>query len=86
MRFLISLGLVFLLAQQCVAPPVTKEKSTSEDDKKDDDLDHESENGTVAVEYHRYLQEVLQVIESDPVFVAKLQNASEDAIKVRWII
>jgi len=34
------------------------------------------------MEYHRYLKEVVQALESDPEFRAKLEKAHEDDIRV----
>lgn len=37
------------------------------------------------MEYHRYLKEVVQALESDPEFRAKLEKADEDDIRVSLI-
>lgn len=34
------------------------------------------------MEYHRYLREVVQVLESDPKFREKLESADEEDIRV----
>lgn len=38
------------------------------------------------MEYHRYLKEVVQVLESDPEFRDKLEKAKEADIRVNYII
>lgn len=38
------------------------------------------------MEYHRYLKEVVQALESDPEFRAKLEKANEDDIRVSLIL
>jgi len=37
------------------------------------------------MEYHRYLKEVIQALERDPEFRAKLENAKEEDIRVNLI-
>ncbi|XP_043286653.1 nucleobindin-2 isoform X2 [Venturia canescens] len=80
MRPLILFGLLILAVQQSVAPPVTKEKSESEDGKKDENSNYE-DDGMDKVLYSRYLKEVLEVLEGDEDFRAKLQNATEEEIR-----
>lgn len=59
----------------CVAPPVTQNK-----DKKDENS--EDVNGLEDyMEYHRYLKEVVNALESDPEFRKKLEQANENEIK-----
>lgn len=56
-------------------PPVREEKKEPlENDTKNQDWD-------LGIEYNRYLQEVVQVLESDPEFRKKLENADVDAIR-----
>ena len=57
-------------------PPVREEKlkQPSENETKNADWD-------LGIEYNRYLQEVVQVLESDPDFRKKLENADVDAIR-----
>lgn len=56
----------------CGAPPVTKDKKETEEQPVDD-LQH--------MEYHRYLREVVDALESDPEFRKKLDSAKEEDIK-----
>ena len=63
------------LISLCQARPPTRQK-----------VDKPSQNETAAdwdlgIEYNRYLQEVVQVLESDPEFRKKLENADTDAIR-----
>lgn len=44
------------------------------------------ENTEYQMEYHRYLKEVVQALESDPEFRAKLEKANEDDIRVSLIL
>ena len=37
------------------------------------------------IEYNKYLQEVVNVLESDPVFAEKLQKAAESDIRVCFV-
>ncbi|CAG9763399.1 unnamed protein product [Ceutorhynchus assimilis] len=71
------LGILTLLLalQNCFAPPVTQEKKETED--------ANSEYGGLEdyMEYHRYLKEVVNALESDPDFRVKLEKANESEIK-----
>lgn len=65
------------ILQTCFAPPVTQQKP--ETDKQEPD----SEYGGLEdyMEYHRYLKEVVNTLESDPDFRQKLEKADESEIK-----
>ncbi|XP_026727800.1 nucleobindin-2 isoform X1 [Trichoplusia ni] len=56
------------------APPVTPDKSTEHDSEVKDDLEE-------YMEYHRYLKEVVQALESDPDFRERLEKADEEDVR-----
>lgn len=67
--------LTLVLLQSCYAPPVTqneaqKNKNSEEKDGLEDYM-----------EYHRYLREVVNALESDPQFREKLEKANENDIR-----
>lgn len=70
----LSLFCLLLALQGCFAPPVTQNK---EEEKSDEP----SENLEDYMEYHRYLREVVNALESDPEFRQKLEKATEDDIR-----
>ncbi|XP_012526825.1 nucleobindin-2 isoform X3 [Monomorium pharaonis] len=78
MQYLLPLCLVVLIIQTSIAPPVEKKKEDNKDKEhevyNDEDLD---KYGEYQLEYHRYLKEVVQALESDPEFRAKLEKANE---------
>lgn len=66
---------IILTLQVCYAPPVTQNKKEGESEESDI-------NGLEDyMEYHRYLKEVVNALESDPDFRAKLEKADEKDIK-----
>ncbi|KAK2588025.1 hypothetical protein KPH14_004099 [Odynerus spinipes] len=70
-----SLILCSLLVQISVAPPVTKDKAEENAEQ------HEGkENDMEVMEYHRYLNEIISTLESDPDFREKLVKAAEHDI------
>lgn len=74
MRLLLPV-LVIALLQVCYAPPVSqtnKHEATSE---------NETDGLQDYMEYHRYLREVVNALESDPEFRQKLEKANEEDIK-----
>lgn len=72
---LLKLLLLIVTVQICYAPPVTQNKKEGEHDESDI-------NGLEDyMEYHRYLKEVVNALESDPDFRAKLEKADEKDIK-----
>ncbi|XP_035721862.1 nucleobindin-2-like [Vespa mandarinia] len=73
MYWSLSFILCGLLVQTIVAPPVTKDKANEEHKEKD----HEP----AVMEYHRYLKEVVDALESDPEFRSKLEKAQEEDIR-----
>lgn len=73
MRITLILGLVVLVAQRSVAPPVLKKQEEVP-------VEH-SEDETNDLEYGRYLKEVAEVLETDPVFSEKLLSAKEKEIR-----
>ncbi|KAJ8737754.1 hypothetical protein PYW08_000349 [Mythimna loreyi] len=56
------------------APPVTPDKSNEQDSEVKDDLEE-------YMEYHRYLKEVVQALESDPDFRERLEKADEEDVR-----
>lgn len=73
MKTCILLSLTLLL-QTCFAPPVTQTKQENEPDSGYGGLED-------YMEYHRYLKEVVNALESDPDFRVKLEKADENEIK-----
>lgn len=82
MRGLIISALAVLAVQQCVAPPVTQTKDEEKD--KEHTVEEDPKDTENAMEYHRYLDEVVQALESDPEFRKKLEKADEADIRVRF--
>ncbi|KAL0118356.1 hypothetical protein PUN28_009180 [Cardiocondyla obscurior] len=80
MRYLPGLFLVVLIIQISVAPPVEK-KDEGYKDKENEVDDSDYANPEYQMEYHRYLKEVVQALESDPEFRVKLEKASEEDIR-----
>lgn len=64
-----------LTLQVCYAPPVTEKKKESESN------DSEINGLEDYMEYHRYLKEIVNALESDPDFRSKLEKADEKDIK-----
>lgn len=64
---------ICLIIQVCYAPPVTQ--------KKEEEHDSEVNGLEDYMEYHRYLKEVVNALESDPDFRAKLEKADESEIR-----
>ncbi|KAG5886573.1 hypothetical protein JTB14_011285 [Gonioctena quinquepunctata] len=62
--------LVFII--KCFAPPVSQTMKGCNED---------FDMGILELEFDRYLKEVVQTLESDPVFRLKLENADESEIK-----
>ncbi|XP_068619280.1 nucleobindin-2-like isoform X2 [Battus philenor] len=56
------------------APPVSQDKSKEQDSEIKDDLEE-------YMEYHRYLKEVVQTLESDPDFRERLEKAEEEDVR-----
>lgn len=63
------------------ALPVTK---TKKDEKKEETSTPESPDVETALEYERYLKEVVEALESDPEFRKKLDKAPEADIRVGY--
>ncbi|KAJ8737062.1 hypothetical protein PYW07_000333 [Mythimna separata] len=67
--------LFLLMILHCsYAPPVTPDKSNEQDSEVKDDLEE-------YMEYHRYLKEVVQALESDPDFRERLEKADEEDVR-----
>ncbi|KAL6256204.1 hypothetical protein P5V15_012320 [Pogonomyrmex californicus] len=83
MQYLLPLFLVALIIQTSVAPPVTQEKKDGDHKDKENEVDDSDDlgNAEYQMEYHRYLKEVIQALESDPEFRAKLEKANENDIR-----
>ncbi|TGZ32754.1 nucleobindin-2 isoform X1 [Temnothorax longispinosus] len=83
MQYLLPLVLVVLIIQTSVAPPVEKKKKEEDHNDKENEVDDSEDlgNAEYQMEYHRYLKEVVQALESDPEFREKLEKAHEDDIR-----
>ncbi|XP_018047339.1 PREDICTED: nucleobindin-2 isoform X1 [Atta colombica] len=80
MRYLL-LFLVVLIIQTSIAPPVEKKNEDHKDKENEIDDSDDLGNPEFQMEYHRYLKEVIQALERDPEFRAKLENAKEEDIR-----
>jgi len=69
--------LVLALAQCIVGPPVDKKVAEAEGGPKQ----NETQDWNLGLEYNKYLQEVVQILESDPEFRKKLETAKVDEIR-----
>lgn len=65
--------LIFAVLHVCYAPPVTQNKEKPKEGESDGLEDY--------MEYHRYLREVVNALESDPEFRQKLEKANEEDIR-----
>ncbi|CAB3369427.1 Hypothetical predicted protein [Cloeon dipterum] len=72
MRILVLSLVLVNIVQVVVGPPVTANKK-GEGDKKDEE--QKGADWDIGLEYNRYLQEVVQALESDPEFREKLEKA-----------
>ncbi|XP_065348786.1 nucleobindin-2 isoform X2 [Cloeon dipterum] len=72
MRILVLSLVLVNIVQVVVGPPVTANKK-GEADKKDEE--QKGADWDIGLEYNRYLQEVVQALESDPEFREKLEKA-----------
>ncbi|CAF1173210.1 unnamed protein product [Rotaria sordida] len=79
MRITISILSIFFLIITIGAPPVVEKanKDKQNADSKEDNSDELLND----LEYGRYLKEVVEILENDPEFKKKLENASEHDIK-----
>nr|XP_026500798.1 nucleobindin-2 isoform X7 [Vanessa tameamea] len=73
MRLCITIFILVALLHCSYAPPVTPEKKDQDSDLVDDVAEY--------TEYHRYLQEVVQALESDADFRERLEKADEDDVR-----
>lgn len=77
MQKVIGITLFLVVLQTCFAPPVTQNKKDAGTTEEDSNI-----NGLEDyMEYHRYLKEVVNALESDPDFRQKLEKADENEIK-----
>ncbi|XP_047040824.1 nucleobindin-2-like isoform X2 [Helicoverpa zea] len=74
MRWLSSILCLLVILHCSYAPPVTPDKSNEQDSEVKDDLEE-------YMEYHRYLKEVVQALESDPDFRERLEKADEEDVR-----
>ncbi|XP_039314609.1 nucleobindin-2 isoform X2 [Solenopsis invicta] len=81
MQYLLPLCLVVLIIQTSVAPPVEKKTEDHKDKENEVNDSDDLGNAEYQMEYHRYLKEVVQALESDPEFRTKLEKANEDDIR-----
>lgn len=73
----LCLFLVLAITEMCYAPPVTKNKDKEQQQPEDGDIGGLEDY----MEYHRYLKEVVNALESDPEFRKKLETAEENDIR-----
>lgn len=66
------------MMQGCFAPPVTKTKSDEENADHENDIDNNNIETEWDLPYQRYLNEVVQALESDPEFRKKLEVAPKE--------
>ncbi|XP_052860013.1 nucleobindin-2 [Anopheles cruzii] len=78
---LLVLVLVGGLLPSILALPVVTQKPTVAEEKKDNPEENTVERMESIIEYNKYLQEVVNVLESDPAFAEKLQKAAETDIR-----
>jgi len=69
--------LVLALVQCIVGPPVDKKAAVAGEGPKQ----NETQDWNLGLEYNKYLQEVVQILESDPEFRKKLETAKVDEIR-----
>lgn len=69
--------LVLALVQCIVGPPVDKKAAEAGEGPKQ----NETQDWNLGLEYNKYLQEVVQILESDPEFRKKLETAKVDEIR-----
>ncbi|EFN63576.1 Nucleobindin-2 [Camponotus floridanus] len=81
MQYHLPLFLIALILQTSVAPPVSQQKKDGDKDKENEVDDMENIGNEYQVEYNRYLREVVQALETDTNFRAKLEKANEDDIR-----
>ncbi|CAL7933513.1 unnamed protein product [Xylocopa violacea] len=78
MQYFLLLLLIGVTVQLTVAPPVNQK---SQNEENDSDNDAQRMEQVAEIQYRRYLMEVVQVLESDPEFRAKLEKADEADIR-----
>lgn len=69
--FIVSITII----HRCVGPPVTSKKQSTDSNNATEKLE------MLGIEYNRYLTQVVEVLESDPEFRKKLENAQEADIR-----
>ena len=65
-------GLVLAALVQCIVGPPVDKKGPQQ---------NETQEMNLGLEYNKYLQEVVQILESDPEFRKKLEGAKVDEIR-----
>jgi len=76
-----TLVLSICLIGLCFCRPPIKEQALKSDHNAQPHQNQTKEDWDLGIEYNRYLQEVVQVLESDPEFRNKLETADVDAIR-----
>ncbi|XP_043517266.1 nucleobindin-2 [Frieseomelitta varia] len=76
MKYFLLFLLITVTVQWSVAPPVNQKSKNHDNENEVEDVEE-----MVDLEYRRYLMEVVQVLESDPDFQAKLEKATETDIR-----
>ena len=82
--FEFSFGLILTVLffwNNCICPPVIPDASTEKPaaEHVNDTLENDP---ILSLEYHKYLKEVVNLLETDPSFKKLIENASADDIKV----
>ena len=76
-------SVLYLLLVVCRGLPVKEEKTDQGPDHvSPEEKKIESEMDDLGLEYGRYLQQVVEALEQDKEFAKKLENVSQDEIKV----
>ncbi|XP_053595794.1 nucleobindin-2 isoform X2 [Microplitis demolitor] len=87
MRSTIILTIVLIIVQNSVAPPVTNDEEKKDDETFKDFEEHDWEADPRGpppkfdLHYQQYLQEVVELLESDKDFKAKLRNSTEEDLQ-----
>ena len=84
--FNFSFGLIVIVLfywNNCICPPVVPDASTEKPTEVHANTNDTLENDPIlSLEYHKYLKEVVNLLETDPSFKKLIENASADDIKV----
>ena len=83
--YALYVGFIVLIIGACVCPPVLpdakKDHPTDSNDHKNSANETIEHDPILSLEYHRYLREIVNVLETDPAFKQMIENANADDIK-----